>query len=178
MANATKKTSEKDTYCEGPSFVTHTKGLTTKDVVALCVHLNHAFGEGYEFVPEPITEGGILMKNWPEKQQKQYKTIRFGVDRNSGGSGWPWIREDTFEKWKSDEKDNLLFASTASISSKANASMEMKMGTFLKAFNGAPVWTIEELAKVEECFAKIGFRRSGKRPAKKSLSQSAITIRS
>jgi len=44
--------------------------ITTKTMVRLIEELNKLFGEGYEFVPEAISGGGILMKNWPNKTVK------------------------------------------------------------------------------------------------------------
>ena len=40
---------------------------------------------------------------------------------------------------------------------------------FLKSFNGAPLFTLEELKIWEECFNQIGIVKVAKYPTKKSL---------
>jgi len=67
-------------------------------------------------------------------------------------SRWPWV---DVEKWKSSPVTVIQ--------------PDMELQTFLKAFEGAPVWTLEELNLFEQCFTEYGLVRKGKNPTNKSL---------
>ena len=47
--------------------------------------------------------------------------------------------------------------------------INIKFTLFLKSFNGAPLFTLEELKLWEECFNQIDIVKIGKYPSKKSL---------
>lgn len=132
-----------------------TENLTHKDFIELCKLLTVEFGEGYEFIPEGISEGGILWKKWPGYETKHYKTMRVPVNRHAGdplekcGSSktcrWPYIHERTvMVDWESDE-------SILVYKSKQN-----RIYTYLKAYHGAPAWTVDELNKFKKCFKQFG----------------------
>lgn len=131
------------------------KDITTNDFARLCYSLNKKFGVGYEFRPEPISEGGIIMKNFPNKKDKMYKTMRIYINRNHSDD-YPIIEDDTLEKWEKEEGVKLI-------------SSNRRIGTFLKAFHGAPSWTLDELRLFKECFEEIGLIKTGRFPTKKSL---------
>lgn len=68
---------------------------------------------------------------------------------------WPWVDENTMTEWKND--NNVLLKEKHIIQ------------TFLKSFDGAPPFTIDELKIWEYCFKKIGLEVKGKYPTKKEL---------
>lgn len=78
------------TYCPGFTIKTKTTP-TTKDIAIICTELEKKFGGGYKFRPEAISEGGIIMEQWPNKTMR----ITF--------SHWPFITQDTYEKWKTED---------------------------------------------------------------------------
>lgn len=67
------------TYCHGYKLFT-TKCITTHDITTLCQLLNEKFNHTlYMFLPEPITEGGIIFKGL----ESGYKSLRFNVEHLS-----------------------------------------------------------------------------------------------
>jgi hypothetical protein len=142
------------TYTSGYVFKSD-ESFMTKKVVKLCDFLNEEFGDEYEFEPEPVSEGGILFKKHPGPKGS-YKTVRFHTDSKQS---WLWIEEDTLQKWREAE-DQVIFKGPLVIK------------TFLKAFHGASAFAIGELDAFERGFESIGFTRSGRKPAKKTLKES------
>lgn len=133
--------------------------VTTHDFVWLCGLLNKLFNEKFNtneycFEPEPITEGGIIFKNWPNKTSEQYKSFRFGP-RNDNMGKWPKIEEDVLQKWKTTQPVVVFTGGNTP--------------TTLKAFDTAPSWTIEELKLFEKALETIGVRREGNYPDAESL---------
>lgn len=127
------------TYCSGDEFAFD--GQLTKDMVAsICKELSRLFGEGYIFEQEAITEGGILMKAWPGKAEHHYKTMRWY------GFEWPWVIQG--ERWEGREdiieKDRWRWGN--------------RISTFLKAFHGAPCWSIDEIMKIRDVLSEFGFK--------------------
>jgi hypothetical protein len=157
------------TYCLGIIFYSNDKHYISKnDIYRLCLSLNSKFGEDYKFIPEAITEGGILMNNFPNKNDNSYKTLRIRPgDRNMCDGKWPWINEDfdIFE-WKNNY--DKIFINKKFINKKS----KFLIPTFLKAFHGAPVWKKNELLKICEAFEEIGFKYiKSSFPSKKNLAQ-------
>ncbi len=165
------------TYTSGYDL-TATQDITCNDIALMCMDLDakfndHFHSDQYRFVPEAITEGGILMWKWPGKKEdgkSMYKTMRIFF-RN----GWPWIRHDKdccVEKWLGDgtvirrDQTNLHLGPGIPLFPHQNS---LPINTFLKAFHGAPSWTVEELQLFEACLAKIGLVRKGRYPKKSSL---------
>ena len=143
------------TYTRGYSLIA-IKDISSKDISELCRFLNVSFGDGYLFEPERITEGGILMKQWPNKGDIMYKTMRMSFGIN--GSKWPWIStHDPTNEY--------------TILDKTICTHGTEISTFLKAFHGAPSWTIDELRKFEQCLSSIGLVIKGEYPSISSLSQ-------
>lgn len=143
------------TYTEGFVFETK-KEITKKDYINLCKLISAKLNKHYDcdedekiyIVPEATTEGG--MKFMWKKMGKKYKTIRHHCHQKPekgaiGGSwevGWPRIKENTYAEWS--VSDEVLFP-------------EKTIGeTFLKAFDGAPVWTMEELMILKVCYEHCG----------------------
>lgn len=72
---------------------------------------------------------------------------------------YPHVSKTVIEDWK--DSDDILIPSGVLI------------GTFLKAFHGAPLYTQEELEIWNECFAEIGMIKKGKRKiSNKKLNES------
>jgi hypothetical protein len=89
-------------------------------------------------IPERISEGGIeIIFNKVQPYEgydiAPYKSLRF-----IGYSGWPFINK----AWISD--DTILFKKGTILF------------TFLKAFHGAPLWTIDEIHSIKFCFEQRG----------------------
>lgn len=144
------------TYTDGLTFKTE-KVITKNDIINLCKLLNNR--EEYvnicEFKPEGITEGGIVFKFKNSLNEKWYKSVRLHVYAGNIKGKWYWINEDVMNEWN--QNDDIIF------------DINKKFTTVLKSFNGAPVFTLEELKIWEECFNQIGIKKIGKYPTKKSL---------
>ena len=152
----------KETYAEGFRLKI-LRDVTTKDIVNLCEMLEIKFNKYYDtnefkFRPEPIGEGGIKVVNFPNKTDKMYKTLRIWIDKQPIDK-WPWITETTFDEWKKNNEEHKII------------SKDRDLRTFLKAFYGAPIWTIYELEIVKECIENVGIQVIMKTsPKKKFLS--------
>lgn len=153
------------TYTDGLTFKTE-KVITKNDIINLCKLLNNR--EEYinicEFKPEDITEGGIVFKFKNALNEKWYKSVRLcvysGISKAKGYNicskgNWYLINENVMNEWN--ENNDIIFHAN------------IKFPTVLKSFNGAPVFTLEELKIWEECFNQIGIKKIGKYPTKKSL---------
>jgi len=143
------------TYTTGLTLKTE-RTITKDDIITLCKLLNQReeYSELCEFEPEAISEGGILYK-FKDSDKKWYKTVRLCVRCGETRGKWYWINENVLSEW-SGNNDRIF-------------NPKSKFDTYLKSFNGAPLFTLEELKIWEECFGQIGIRRVGKYPSKKSL---------
>ena len=147
------------TYTNGLTFKT-TKDITKNDIINVCNLLNSRveYSNLCEFQPEPICEGGIVFKfKQDNPDNKWYKTVRLGLGPCIifPTRQWPWIDNDYLDKWTG--SDDIII-------DKNN-----KFETFLKSFDGAPPFTLNELKIWEECFNTIGIVKVGKYPSKKDL---------
>lgn len=180
------------TYNSGP-YLKATKPITKGDIVQLCKILNKFYeNAGIEFEPEPITEGGIVYKfKNNDILKKAYKTIRMyfrnpcikwckqfitynsidslGVSKthlkklgllelyNSHKTvgEWPSIPLNVMELW---ENNNEVILEAG-----------LSIHTYLKAFNGAPLFTEDELKTFIDCVEIIGFKLDSKIPKNKEL---------
>lgn len=137
--------SQLSTYTEGYTLIA-LHDITKADIAQLCRLLEAEFNNKYMFKPEPISEGGIMFNNLPASQ---YKSMRlFGINRTNYG----WIKDDVLEQW-TDDKTVLCKQGTI-------------VQTFLKSFDGAAPWTVDELKKFAIGFCQIGFKIKGKYPKK------------
>ena len=151
-------------------MITYTCGFTIKaernvtknDIITMCNLLNgkDEYSKLCDFIPEGITEGGILFRFNEECDKKWYKSVRFsGVDyRKVVGEwgNWDWVTENVMTDWYGN--NDLVFPAN------------IKITIFLKSFHGAPLFTLEELKIWDECFTQIGFKKIGKYPTQKNLS--------
>lgn len=123
----------------GPSFHMRTD-VTKGRMYDIIRDFAAKLGPGYVLDLEPITEGGIIFRSWPgkdpEKNKKQYKTIRF----NCADRKWPMIEPDvTLRDWNlPGERDVVVYPSEV-------YGVGQMIHTFLKAYYGAPCWTLKEL---------------------------------
>jgi hypothetical protein len=129
------------------------KALTRDGVVKLCRMLADRFGEGNCFEPEAIGGGFILWGQWPGKTDSEYKCMRA-----SGALGsrkyWPYVKPDAITSWVGDHTvviDNGTFS------------------TCLKAFDGAPAWTLSELQIVKECLEECSDHKVFRMPKASKL---------
>tara|TARA_Y100000389_G_C17392660_1_gene480754 strand:- start:541 stop:1047 length:507 start_codon:yes stop_codon:yes gene_type:complete len=157
------------TYASGLTLKTKQK-IIKNDIITLCNLLNNKdkYSNLCEFQPEGITEGGILFKfnkNNVDYKKEWYKSVRlcvgsalqkgpYNMTFQEAGK-WYRIYEGSLAEW--DGSDDIIFNENTTFS------------TFLKSFNGAPLFTLEELKLWEECFNQIGIVKVGKYPSKKSL---------
>lgn len=127
--------------------------LVTDDIASICRWLDVLSGEGYHFLPEDVSEGGIMMVTWPKKREGAYKTFQF---RGNKGGGWPRFNgvdaQGILDTWKMALFQTIFYTNTGGY-------LELKL--LFKAYCGAPSWTKVELERIELAFAQSGFRREG-----------------
>ena len=136
------------------------KEITYSDFIEFCNKLSAIFNTlynstEYKFGPEPITEGGILWINWPGKTDNQYKTMRLH-GRNDSIEKWPWIKGDEHNTWKNNNTILMIKSTKANKYLNVGTTMQGHSSTFLKAFQGAPSWTLEELQLFSIVMGTIG----------------------
>lgn len=163
------------TYTNGFT-IKMTRDFTKKEYIELCdliaQKLNSLYGYNDEnkisIIPEPITEGGMKFVGGPNNiygelsgqmgHNKFYKTMRhrfFIKDHpRNNDIKWEWITDKTKENW--------------SISNDILWPKNSESATVLKSFHKAPLWTLEELVILKECFEKYDIKCK-KMPIKKSL---------
>lgn len=143
---------EYDSYTSGFKFKC-TKDLTKADYIAICEQLSAQLN--FIINPEPIWEGGFLFTN-----TKGFKTMRHHVTLNNKDVKWPWITPNTVFEWK--DSQEILWP------------INSECDTFLKAFRGADIWTLEQLKIFSKVFEFYGIKTK-KMPTKTSLKQIAFT---
>jgi hypothetical protein len=130
------------------------RNITSEDILLLCELLEESpLGETMTFCPEAITEGGIRMKAKDGSWAKYaYRSMRIYYSVQS-----PCIVEETVkEDWKNRDEPILLCMA------------KDKIRTHLKAFRGAPLFTLKEIRIWKQCLEKIGFECK-KEPTGKSM---------
>jgi hypothetical protein len=172
----------------GPKLECKNNVITTHTILELIQRLQEEFGPNYSFSPESITEGGILMTNWPGKidgrypdeKQEPYKSFRIRL----GDYGrWPWIYETTVDNWLNNEaeiiwspviKDRGQYGCSHIHTGEACMCvgppfgsrrrkfnwMPMKGTTWLKAFSGAPPWNRGEIHAIRRALCAVGMCRT------------------
>ena len=166
------------TYTDGPKLKCDNV-ITTHTIIELIGLLRLEFGPNYDFAPESITEGGIIMTNWPGKiegrypdeRQPPYKSLRF---RLHDYGDWPSVKN--FHEW-SDNEPKIIWSQHMKIRSCGHHSKDdicmcvgpafrlkrgqfkwgsMKGTTFLKAFHGAPAWSRGEIHAFKRALVSVG----------------------
>jgi len=134
-----------NTYTTGCDLF-FTRNITKGDMVNICNDLTDKFDGKYQFEPEPICDGFIYITNI------DYKSMRLSCFDN------PYVSENVMEDWK-DNNDIFVKKTTDDkfkgrrktyTNEKLGADGCNYYGTFLKAFDDAPAWTIGELLKIKE----------------------------
>lgn len=169
------------TNCIGPSY-TIRQSVSKKRLSKIANELDAAFGDGYVFEPEKITEGGFVMTKYPDKLSSGYKSIRLDWMTNYSRlyekiPCYPYVPVNWQDLWREDAEiiypsfDDSLLAwrnrqqhESECISDAVQCSRPLKHlfsptvhTTTLKSFCGAPVWTEQEIIKVFGVFEENGW---------------------
>lgn len=148
------------TYCKGFDFKP-LRTITKADFIRIVNRLNGVFGDGWVFEPEAISEGGIVIKNWPGKTREMYKSMRFFYrDPKTGQFSWPTVTLEYYQEWE--QSDDIVW-SPLSLRPRKDWCV-----TRLKAFRFAPPWTVQELRKIETVLNDFGIV-TRKIPSQRSL---------
>ncbi len=131
------------TYTDGPTYKVK-YDITRRDFYNMCQKLSERLD--LKVYPEGISEGGIHIM-----APIGYKSVRLHRIKD-----YPYITSEESDDWAT---DNTVLINTGS-----------KLDTTLKAFYGAPVFTIKELKIIDEEFEKIGLLSNHKMPRIKDLS--------
>ena len=137
-----------------------TKNVTKSDYIKICNKLTEHLNEEYknnnkslqliQIYPELVSEGGLFFKGNDYKDPK-YKSFRHHIDNIK----WSMANYQTImTDW---ENNNEIF-----INAKSSAL------TCLKAFGGAPRWTVKELSIFKNVFSEFGIT-CGRMPSDKKL---------
>lgn len=165
-----RRTSIAETYTSG-YYLILSRDITNKDIASICRDLNTAFNvDGiteYAFAPEPISEGGIEMVSWPGKTGDEYKTMRIHF---SSCGNWPFIERNNAVEFMDNLETQVIGLKTTNMRNKGRLAPGNPISTCLKAFDGAPVWTVEELDIFAKVFEQYGITCSGK------IKPSSLTI--
>ena len=104
---------------------------------AACRAAAEQLGTGYTIEPEAICEGGVRFACWPGKaDDDSYKSMRF-----HGLYGWPLLNGNACDATPLHVED-------------------ARLDFFLKAYYGAPPFTVAELEAVASAVARTGLCRS------------------
>jgi len=126
-------------------------GIVLSDIAGINGHEDRII-----VVPEPITEGGFKLCGGPGGiygtisgyvDGKVYKTMRHFIGTNKYGVTvfiWPWITPTTQGEWR--HSDAIIIREG------------MIASTTLKAFIGAPEWTLAELRACKGVFEEFGIQ--------------------
>jgi hypothetical protein len=145
------------TYTSGFKLTVHA-ALTKHDIVRLCRALEAQFGPEHSFRPEPISDGFIQWTRWQGREDagtRGYKCMRLHkapmrIQQRSVRAmeqfmrkykahskyEWPWVGADVMEAWENDADDAVPVG---------------EYTTFLKAFDAAFGWTVDELLVFKRC---------------------------
>jgi hypothetical protein len=165
------------TYTSGFRMFTEF-GITKRKYMELCdmltTEINKLNNSNIRIEPEPITEGGFVFRGLDnimyktmrhnmcglvdEKIHKKHKSISTCrcSDMNARHLTWPTVCVSKLDEWRT--SDEVIFPPNS-------FTFET---VFLKAFRGAPAWTMDELKVFARCLEKFGFVVK-RYPAKKSL---------
>ena len=136
------------TACRGFEFKP-TSEITKADFIRIVNRIGDVFGDGWVFEPEPISEGGIVIKNWPGRTTEMYKSMRFHYSIEGQHWSWPTIfLEDPCEEWR-----GSIDVVWPALSPRVRKDW---CTTFLKAFNFAPAWTVAEITTIAGVLAEFG----------------------
>ena len=153
------------TYTNGP-LLYFNKDLSKKDYIEICNKLNHQFEETFQnkeyvFQPEPVSEGGLEMVKFPGKKESMYKSLRHPLrtkEHDEPEYKSQIITQNVMTEWLNDETIIIH--------------QGLYSDTTLKAFYGAPIWTLEEIKIICNVLSDYGVH-SSELPKKEDLSRAA-----
>jgi len=150
------------TYTDGPNLLV--KDIVIKEDFKLLfddlnrnVKLRDMNGGNVTFEPEGTSGGGILY-NFNDPELKFYKSFRFGFHTFSANS-WPFIGPSKSEAWGVECAQDIVHPTHR---------VRPPYHTTLKAFYGAPLFTLAELRLICNILGDHGIRTS-KMPLARSL---------
>lgn len=125
------------------------KNITKHEYITLCNILSNKLTELYDetviVIPEAITDGGLQILTKDFINTGKYKSFRHHFINNIRCSyKYPFINHDESVKWLNN--NDILFPKI------------LEADVTLKAFYGAPVWTIKELKIFNKCFKEFGIK--------------------
>lgn len=94
---------------------------------------------------DTVCEGGIQFTSWKGKTDEMYKSFRFPCFI------YDWDDDDDPDLWTEDDEIIIPYRSSSKHIPTSQASV------FIKAFDGAPVWTAEELTVFAQTFNRHSF---------------------
>ena len=112
--------------------------ITKNDMINICLDLNKAFENKYEFEPEPIGDGFIYFKSFVNITPQKYKCMRLMKLYYET----EYIPKNVMCEWLN---NNDIFI-------KKSLNKKDKYRTFLKAFYNAEKWNKKELNIFLEVF--------------------------
>lgn len=125
--------------------------FTKENLETLCSNLAARFYNTCEFKLSP--SGDIEWVEFPGKTDRMYKAMSISCEN---------MYSTFYDYYKIDE--NIFNALTL-----ITLENEIILNTYLKAYRGAPCWSLNELRIFEEEFKKIGMTIVGKYPEKYHL---------
>jgi hypothetical protein len=163
------------------------RDITSHDLVSICHALETEYGDGYKIHPEDISEGGIVFRDYPlDIDRYGYKCFRFSGNCWCQRERYPWIdRDNPFSSLLDIQPVVVINRNTECSGSatgrKATKSVRTRKNKFnfcLKAFNGAPVWTFDDLDKFKKCLEPYGiiFMKYTKKQLHTSKPQSSLSV--
>jgi hypothetical protein len=88
-------------------------------------------------------------------------TRRLRIQLFQSDRSWPYISDNTLHEWRTG-MEVIIYGK--------GCNKSLDGGTFLKAFYGAPCWTLGELRRFRDAFSAGGISCLKKLPSEKSLS--------
>ena len=149
------------THWGGPNFKC-TKNITKNDLIVLCDLLtkHKKYAGVCTFQLDAKQEGGIryVFNNAGYMKRDWIKMVQLHIwnhvtDTYNGK--WYPVDANSMVTWKNSH--DLIFRK------RTTQGKPTIFGTLLRAYNGAPPFTIEELKIWEDCFAQIGILRDSRR---------------
>lgn len=154
-------------YTNGPKMQP-THAITKSELMIICKEIRKALKQHYidsskdyqisKVQPESISEGGIELiykgNNTDKNGYNRYKSFRLGLNHPHR---YPWVHD--LDEWKTNDVDIVL----------PTCSKKESLGSYLKAFHDAPLWSMEELIIFKTIFDNHGILFT-KMPKNKSLS--------
>ena len=117
----------------------------------LCQGVNAELGEEYEFVPQPITEGGITTTRWPgwEEGDRGQKDYRLGFQN------WPMLEGSPPAIRAGGLDTHLMACRKRLVFVRGEPRVACSYRTRWKSYGGAPVWTAKEKKAVLDTIRSI-----------------------